>query len=41
MIHESREGILDGALAAEQIGYDSVWFFERMLSRRTRPARTG
>jgi probable F420-dependent oxidoreductase len=27
----TREGILDGALAAEQIGYDSVWFFERML----------
>ena len=23
----TREGILDGALAAEQIGYDSVWFW--------------
>jgi probable F420-dependent oxidoreductase len=27
----TREGILDGARAAEQLGYDSVWIFERML----------
>ena len=27
----TRAGILDGAQAAERIGYDSIWVFERVL----------